>query len=72
MKPLAGGLLTGKFAPDGTGPEGSRRTSFDFPVVDKPRAFACIKAMRLHCANRPGVAVGPAERFHRHHRGEDP
>ncbi|WP_295441043.1 aldo/keto reductase [uncultured Thiodictyon sp.] len=44
--PLAGGLLTGKFAPDGTGPEGSRRASFDFPVVDKPRAFACIEAMR--------------------------
>jgi aryl-alcohol dehydrogenase-like predicted oxidoreductase len=44
--PLAGGLLTGKFSPDGTGPEGSRRTSFDFPVVDKPRAFACIDAMR--------------------------
>lgn len=44
--PLAGGLLSGKFAPDGKGPEGSRRAQFDFPLVDKPRAFACVDAMR--------------------------
>lgn len=52
--PLAGGLLTGKFAPDGTGPVGSRRASFDFPVIDKPRAFACIEAMRPIAAQREG------------------
>jgi aryl-alcohol dehydrogenase-like predicted oxidoreductase len=44
--PLAGGLLSGKFAPDGKGPEGARRASFDFPVVDKARAFAVVDAMR--------------------------
>jgi len=44
--PLAGGLLTGKFTPDGKGPEGARRATFDFPVVDKPRAFRCVDAMR--------------------------
>lgn len=44
--PLAGGLLSGKFSPDGTGPEGARRASFDFPFVDKPRAFRCVDAMR--------------------------
>jgi aryl-alcohol dehydrogenase-like predicted oxidoreductase len=44
--PLAGGLLSGKFSPDGTGPEGTRRASFDFPVVDKPRAFRVVDAMR--------------------------
>ena len=44
--PLAGGLLTGKFGPDQKGPEGTRRASFDFPVVDKARAFRCIDAMR--------------------------
>jgi aryl-alcohol dehydrogenase-like predicted oxidoreductase len=44
--PLAGGLLTGKFSPDGKGPEDSRRSKFDFPVVDKERAFRCIEAMR--------------------------
>ncbi len=44
--PLAGGLLSGKFNADGTGSDGSRRTSFDFPPVDKPRAFRCVEAMR--------------------------
>jgi aryl-alcohol dehydrogenase-like predicted oxidoreductase len=44
--PLAGGLLSGKFSPDGTGPAGARRASFDFPVVDKPRAFRVVEAMR--------------------------
>lgn len=44
--PLAGGLLTGKFSPDGKGPDGTRRASFDFPVVDKPRAFKVVDAMR--------------------------
>jgi aryl-alcohol dehydrogenase-like predicted oxidoreductase len=44
--PLAGGLLSGKFAPDGSGPEGTRRASFDFPVVDKPRAFRVLDVMR--------------------------
>ncbi|MGN6110222.1 MAG: aldo/keto reductase [Kofleriaceae bacterium] len=44
--PLAGGLLSGKFSAVGAGPAGARRTAFDFPIVDKPRAFACIEAMR--------------------------
>jgi aryl-alcohol dehydrogenase-like predicted oxidoreductase len=44
--PLAGGLLSGKFPRDGKGPEGARRASFDFPVVDRRRAFDCIDAMR--------------------------
>ena len=44
--PLAGGLLSGKFSADGTGPAGARRASFDFPVVDKPRAFRVVDAMR--------------------------
>jgi len=54
--PLAGGLLTGKFGPDGKGPEGTRRASFDFPVVDKARAFRCINAMRP-IAQRHQVSV---------------
>ena len=44
--PLAGGLLSGKFSPEGASPEGTRRASFDFPVVDKARAFAVVDAMR--------------------------
>lgn len=44
--PLAGGLLSGKYSRDEKGPEGSRRASFDFPPVDKERAFRVIDAMR--------------------------
>ena len=45
--PLAGGLLSGKYkAADDKGPSGARRGTFDFPVVDKERAFRCIDAMR--------------------------
>ena len=44
--PLAGGLLSGKYGPGGNGPEGSRRTAFDFPPVDKDRAWKCVDAMR--------------------------
>jgi aryl-alcohol dehydrogenase-like predicted oxidoreductase len=44
--PLAGGLLSGKYNRDGTGPNDGRRLSFDFPPVDKGRAFDCIDAMR--------------------------
>jgi len=54
--PLAGGLLSGKFARDGEGPEGARRASFDFPIVDKARAFRCIDAMRP-IAERHQVSV---------------
>jgi len=54
--PLAGGLLTGKFSPDGKGPEDSRRSKFDFPVVDRARAFRCIEAMRPMAEER-GVSI---------------
>ena len=54
--PLAGGLLSGKFSPDGKGPDGARRVTFDFPMVDKPRAFACVDTMRP-IAERHGVSV---------------
>ncbi len=55
--PLAGGLLSGKYRnAEDKGPEGVRRASFDFPVVDKNRAFKCIDAMRP-IAERQGVSV---------------
>jgi aryl-alcohol dehydrogenase-like predicted oxidoreductase len=45
--PLAGGLLSGKYkTADDKGPTGARRATFDFPVVDKQRAFQCVDAMR--------------------------
>jgi aryl-alcohol dehydrogenase-like predicted oxidoreductase len=54
--PLAGGLLSGKYDAEGKGPEGARRTSFDFPLVDKPRAARCVQAMRP-IAQAHGVSV---------------
>ena len=44
--PLAGGLLSGKYDRDGRTPDGSRRMTFDYPPVDRDRAFNCIDAMR--------------------------
>ena len=43
--PLAGGLLSGKFGRDATD-ESSRRAKFDFPPVDKERAWRVIDAIR--------------------------
>jgi aryl-alcohol dehydrogenase-like predicted oxidoreductase len=44
--PLAGGLLSGKFGREQQGEAGSRRIAFDFPPVDKDRAYDAIDAMR--------------------------
>ena len=54
--PLAGGLLSGKYDRDGKGPDGARRVAFDFPPVNKDRAFDCIDAMRP-IAETHGVSV---------------
>jgi len=52
--PLAGGLLSGKFSREGEG-EG-RRASFDFPPVDREKAFDLIDLMRP-MADKRGVSV---------------
>ena len=44
--PLAGGLLSGKFAPDKKGPAEARRTSFDFPPVNEERLPRVLSALR--------------------------
>ena len=44
--PLAGGLLSGKYGRDTQGEAGSRRTQFDFPPVNRERAYDCIDVMR--------------------------
>ena len=54
--PMAGGLLSGKFSESDKGPEGARRTSFDFPPVDRARAFRCVDAMRP-IAQAHGVSI---------------
>jgi len=54
--PLAGGLLSGKFSEGAAGPEGARRTTFDFPPIDRERAFRAVEAMRP-IAKAHGVSV---------------
>ncbi|NTF86205.1 aldo/keto reductase [Agrobacterium rhizogenes] len=54
--PLAGGLLSGKFGPGAPGNGEGRRTSFDFPPVDKDRAWACVAVMR-DVAEKHGASV---------------
>lgn len=54
--PLAGGFLSGKYSREQDGPAGSRRTTFDFPPVNRERAFDCIDAMRMVGAAH-GVSV---------------
>jgi aryl-alcohol dehydrogenase-like predicted oxidoreductase len=54
--PLAGGLLSGKFRRGEAGPQGARRTTFDFPPVDKERLFTIVDAMRP-MAERREVSV---------------
>jgi aryl-alcohol dehydrogenase-like predicted oxidoreductase len=43
--PLAGGLLSGKFSRENQKPVGSRRSEFDFPLVDKERTWKILDAM---------------------------
>jgi len=40
--PLAGGLLSGKFTRENPKPEGTRRSEFDFPIVDKERTWKIL------------------------------
>jgi len=54
--PLAGGLLSGKYGREQQGEEGSRRTQFEFPPVDKERCYDCIDVMRP-IAQAHGVSV---------------
>lgn len=54
--PLAGGLLSGKFGREAKGEAGDRRTTFDFPPVNRDRAYDCIDAMRPMAQAR-GVSV---------------
>ncbi|HVD99501.1 MAG TPA: aldo/keto reductase [Cytophagaceae bacterium] len=43
--PLAGGFLSGKYKRDGKGESDARRTTFDFPPVDKEKAFDIIDVL---------------------------
>ncbi|HXY54670.1 MAG TPA: aldo/keto reductase [Nitrospirota bacterium] len=54
--PLAGGLLSGKFDLEKPGPEGARRTTFDFPPVNRERAKNVLVALRA-VAGAMGISV---------------
>jgi aryl-alcohol dehydrogenase-like predicted oxidoreductase len=54
--PLAGGLLSGKYSREDEKGDGGRRASFDFPPIDKDRAYDIIDAMRP-IAEAKGVSV---------------
>lgn len=54
--PLAGGFLSGKYDRDGKGPDGARRAAFDFPPINKDRAFDVIDVMR-EIGDAKGVSV---------------
>ena len=44
--PLAGGLLSGKFGRAAPTPEDSRRSTFNFPLVDQDRAWRILDVLR--------------------------
>lgn len=53
--PLAGGFLSGKFTRNG-GPNDARRAAFDFPPVDKDKAYDIIDVMK-EIGDARGVSV---------------
>ncbi len=59
--PLAGGLLSGKFSRENQRPEDSRRSAFDFPLVDKERTWRILDVLRPiaqeHRTNVAAVAL---------------
>ena len=54
--PLAGGFLSGKFTRDSAPTEGARRAAFDFPPVDKEKAYDIIDVMK-EIGDARGVSV---------------
>jgi aryl-alcohol dehydrogenase-like predicted oxidoreductase len=59
--PLAGGLLSGKYSREHQKPEDSRRSAFDFPIVDKDRTWRILDVLqpiaKAHGASVATVAL---------------
>ena len=59
--PLAGGLLSGKYTRENQKPADSRRSTFDFPIVDKERTWNILDVMvpiaKAHNASPATVAL---------------
>ena len=76
--PLAGGLLSGKFSRTQQKPADSRRSGFDFPIVDKERTWKILDVMapiaKAHGCKRgtrvSRMAAGEARRHLDHHRSQ--
>ncbi len=60
--PMAGGLLSGKYDRDDKGAGEGRRVNFDFPPVDRERAFNLVDLMRVIARDKnvsvPQIALG--------------
>lgn len=54
--PLAGGLLSGKYSRDEQNKEGGRRANFDFPPVNRDRAFDIVDLLQPMAAAK-GASV---------------
>lgn len=54
--PLAGGFLSGKYSREQQGDDGARRVNFDFPPVDKERAYDILDVL-TPIAEERGVSV---------------
>jgi aryl-alcohol dehydrogenase-like predicted oxidoreductase len=59
--PLAGGLLSGKYTRENQKPAESRRSTFDFPIVDKERTWKILDVMipiaKAHNASPATIAL---------------
>jgi len=59
--PLAGGLLSGKYSRTNQKPADSRRTEYDFPIVDKERTWKILDVVRpiakAHCSSPARVSL---------------
>ncbi len=59
--PLAGGILSGKFTRENQKPEDSRRSNFDFPIVNKDRVWKIMDVLvpiaKAHSASPATIAL---------------
>ena len=55
--PLAGGFLSGKYKRHATGQEGRRNATFDFPPIQKDRAFDIIDLLTLLAAEKEATVA---------------
>ena len=67
--PLAGGFLTGKYSREGSSEKGSRRADFDFPPINKNKAFDLVDVMQDLAENHNVSVAEIALAWVRHQKG---